>query len=84
MPKQISNDEAKNLVETIKTSMIRHECRDCECLQGVLVQIEINAEKDVTDWAGQLKVPPARMHSCLGCDPCPFAEIFTDISCVKK
>lgn len=64
--------------------MIRDECRDCECLQGVLVQIEIDAADNVSDITGPLKVSPAQMHSCLGCDPCPPAEIFGDISCLKK
>jgi len=84
MHKQLSVSQARNLVEKLKISMVRDECRDCECLQGVLVQIEIEAAEDVTVGAGPLKIPPAQMHSCLGCDPCPPAEIFSDISCLKK
>ena len=80
MPKQVNIDEAITLVENLRASMCRDECRDCECLQGVLVQIEIETAGDVSSITGPLKVPPAQMHSCLGCDPCPPAEIFGDIS----
>ena len=79
-----SIDKAKALVEKLRSSICRDECYDCECLQGVLVQIEIVLDEDVSDITGALKVPTAQMHSCLGCDPCPPAEIFGDISCFKK
>jgi hypothetical protein len=77
-------DKARALIENLKISIVREECRDCECLQGVLVQIEIVSDEDASELTGPLKVPPARMHSCLGCDPCPPAEIFGHISCFKK
>ncbi len=76
MTTPLSIGQARNIVEKLRNSMIRDECRGCECLQGVLVQIEIHASQDVTDITGPLKVPLGQMHSCLGCDPCPPAEIF--------
>ena len=84
MPVKLYLDEAKDLVENLKRSMIRDECKDCECLQGVLVQIEIAADEDVSEITGPLKVSAEQMHSCLGCDPCPPAEIFGDISCINE
>jgi len=81
MAERLSIDKAKDLVERLRSSMCRDECRDCECLQGVLVQIEIVAGEDVSEITGPLKVSAEQMHSCLGCNPCPPAEIFGDISC---
>jgi hypothetical protein len=84
MTDTLSIDKAKVLVENIMSSMCRDECQDCECLQGILIQIEIVSDEDVSEITDPLKVSPEQMHSCLGCDPCPPAEIFGDISCFKK
>ena len=81
MAERLSIDKAKDLVENLGSAMCRDECRNCECLQGVLVQIEIVAGEDVSEITGPLKVSAEQMHSCLGCNPCPPAEIFGDISC---
>lgn len=84
MADKLSRQEVRDLIEKLESSMIRDECRDCECLQGLLVQIEIDAPEDVTVITGPLKVLPAQMHSCLVCDPCPPAEVFGDIPCFEK
>lgn len=84
MADKLNRQEVKDLLEKLESSMIRDECSSCECLQGVLAQIEIDAAEDITDLTDTLKVSPAQMHSCLGCEPCPPAEIFGDMSCFVK
>jgi hypothetical protein len=84
MSGKLSRQEVTDLIEKLESSMIRDECRDCECLQGVLVQIEIDAADNVSDITGPLKITNTQIHSCLGCDPCLPAEIFGDISCLEK
>jgi len=58
---------------------VRHEqCRTCDCLQGLLTQLERDADEDVTDLTGGMKVAASEMHGCLGCDPCPPGEAFAE------
>lgn len=62
-------------LERLKEFILIEKCRACECLQGALVQLK----KDRPEWEeeiGSLLVPAYEMHKCLGCDPCPPAEVW--------
>lgn len=57
--------------------VVRHEpCWTCDCLQGFLTQLELDADQDVSDLTGELKIDRDEMHRCLGCDPCPPGEVY--------
>ncbi len=51
-------------------------CRTCDCYQGFVTQLELEAGADAAGVAAGLKVPADQMHGCLGCDPCPPADAF--------
>jgi hypothetical protein len=71
----------EEVVETLQRlrEAVRHEpCWTCDCLQGLLTQLELDAEEDVTDLTSDLKVSRERMHGCLGCDPCPSGALYAD------
>lgn len=58
---------------------VRHEpCLTCDCFQGMVVQLELDTDEDVTDLTDELKCPREQMHPCLGCDPCPPGKLYAD------
>lgn len=72
----LSREEVAAIIETLRKA-VRHEpCWSCDCLQGLLTQLELDAAEDVSGLTGPLKVDRGRMHGCLGCDPCPPGEVY--------
>ena len=58
---------------------VRHDpCWTCDCLQGFLTQLELDADQDVSDLTDELKIDREQMHGCLGCDPCPPGKVYAD------
>ncbi len=57
----------------------RHEpCETCESLQGLLMQLELDADEDVSDLLDSVKTRPERMHGSFGCSPCPPGEVYAE------
>lgn len=79
MAREINKEYLERLLEDLKGSVTRQECWSCECLQGLLVQLEIDF-KDVLPCAGleELKVGLEETHKCLGCEPCGPGEVYTE------
>jgi hypothetical protein len=78
MKRKITHKEVVKILGDLKDSLPRVECQTCECYQGFLVQLEIEALEIIKDLTDPLKVNSFEMHGCLGCDPCPPAEAFTE------
>jgi hypothetical protein len=78
MGQKVTREAVKRFIERLQEQLPREECRSCDCLQGFLVQLEMDATEDVADLTSLLKVDPSEMHSCLGCNPCPPAESFSE------
>jgi hypothetical protein len=76
MEHKLTRDEVANRVSEVTASLPREECRTCDCFQGFLTQLELDAEHDVSDITGSWKTPREDMHGCLGCDPCPPGAAF--------
>ncbi len=74
----LSRTQVQAVLERLQR-VVRHDpCWSCDCLQGLLTQLELDAGEDVTDLTARLKVPRDRMHGCLGCDPCPPGAVYAD------
>jgi len=71
-------EDINTTLQELEASLAHGECRTCECLQGFLTQLHLNADED----AGALLRPwlaaRGEVHGCLGCDPCPPGERFAD------
>jgi len=78
MDQILSASHVQILLERLKESAGKEECGACDCFQGLLVQLELDAAEDVTELTDPLKRPRERMHGCLGCDPCPPGALFTE------
>lgn len=76
--KNLSRSEAQQIVEEIKNSIAHPECLTCDCFQGLLTQLELDCQEDISDLTHSLKEPTKNMHSCLGCDPCPGGKVFAE------
>ncbi|MFQ6082057.1 MAG: hypothetical protein ACE5WD_01715 [Candidatus Aminicenantia bacterium] len=72
----------KEIIDKLRKWHEIEECRTCECLQGALTQLGIDGGAEIREIIKNMLVNKQKMHECLGCDPCPPAEIFS--SYLKK
>jgi hypothetical protein len=77
MSKPLTLIEAKAYLDRLKTSVAKKECWSCDCMQGLLTQLELDCPQ-ATELVDPLKVPARQMHSCLGCEPCPPGAVFAE------
>jgi len=78
MSRSLSAEDVEGLLAVLRKVTRREECWRCDCLQGFLTQLEMDAEPSAVALIEPLKVPSTRMHGCLGCDPCPPGAAFAD------
>ena len=78
MKRKPSADDVKILLQELRASVPRAECWSCDCLQGLVVQLELDAGDDAAHLIHPLRVPRSQMHGCLGCAPCPPASAFAE------
>jgi hypothetical protein len=78
MPDAIRLDKVRQILDRVRDSIRHDECWTCDCLQGFLAQLEMDAEPAAAELIEPLKVPATQMHGCLGCDPCPPGAAFAD------
>ena len=76
MQPRLAAEQAKRLLEELKRAVAKEDCWSCDCLQGFIAQLVLDAVEGVTKLTGPLRVPTAGMHGCLGCDPCPPAAAY--------
>jgi len=74
----LSRQGVANIVDRLREVVEKDDCWTCSCLQGLLVQLELDADEDVTDVTGPLKVARDDMHQSLGCDPCQSGLLFAE------
>ena len=58
-----------------ETSFPHTACLTCECFLGYVAQLRLDADEDGKELLAQYKVERDKMHSCLGCDPCPPGDL---------
>lgn len=68
----------RTLFEKLRPWLEDERCLTCDCLQGALVQAELDGGEETAALVEPLKVPRERMHHCLGCEPCPPAEALSE------
>lgn len=76
--RKLTREGVKCRLEELRASVRHDECWTCDCLQGFITQLELDACEDVSDLTDALKVPRSKLHGCLGCDPCPPGAAFSD------
>jgi hypothetical protein len=76
MAKELTVEDVEVLLGRLRGLVEKQECWSCDCLQGLITQLELDVAGDVSHVTASFKVPREKLHSCLGCDPCPPAALF--------
>jgi len=66
------------LLDRLQSQTTRPECWSCECLQGFIAQMEVDAAPEAKPLLAKHKIPPGKICASRGCEPCPPAEIFAE------
>jgi len=74
----LTREEVRETLEELEESVRRDECLTCECYQGFLTQLALDAAADARPQIEELRVPREEVHECLGCDPCGPGSAFAD------
>ncbi len=69
--------QVRKLLGQLELAASREACWSCERLQEFIGQLELDAAEDAKPLLEVYEVRPERLHGCLGCEPCPPAEVFT-------
>ena len=76
MEKKLSISQVKSIIENTKNSFPHKECASCECYLGFVTQLEILSDESCLQFLEKQKIDQNKIHSCLGCDPCPPGNHF--------
>lgn len=73
-----TDKDIQTILRKTLSALPRDACHTCECLQGFLVQLQADAADDVEAAIAPHRVSRDQMHACLGCSPCPPADVFAE------
>jgi hypothetical protein len=74
----LTKTDIEAFLERLCKEISRPECWSCECTQGFLAQLELDASDDAKPLLTERRTSPRETHRCLGCEPCPTAAIFAE------
>jgi hypothetical protein len=63
-------------LQALEAALAHDECRNCECLQGFVTQLSLDADEDAAALIRPWLAPRGQAHNCLGCEPCPSGDQF--------
>jgi hypothetical protein len=69
-------EEVITILHELEVVLPHAECRTCECLQGYLTQLHLDAAEDAGAQVRPWLAARGEVHGCLGCDPCPPGDQF--------
>ncbi|MFQ6014796.1 MAG: hypothetical protein ACE5NP_05075 [Anaerolineae bacterium] len=75
----VAGETTQSVLTSLAAYYRLERCRECECLQGALVQLSLESEDEgLQAEIESLQVARSEMHGCLGCDPCPPADLLAE------
>jgi len=75
---KLTKAEVEAFLVRLRKEIPRPECWSCECTQGFLAQLELDAVEDAQSLLAEHRVSARQTHRCLGCEPCSSAGIFAE------
>lgn len=78
MTRQLTPEQMQVLLERARQSFPHEPCQTCECFLGYVVRLAFDAGVDIRSLLAENGIDAQRTHSCLGCDPCPPADLFAE------
>jgi hypothetical protein len=76
--KRLTKAEVQVLLARLEAQVERPECWSCECLQGFIAQLALDARDEAKPLPARYKRTPREVQRCRGCEPCAPAEIFAE------
>lgn len=70
--------DVHNRIDDLLRNIPREECRTCDCLLGFVTRLKLDAKEKAASILQPMKVLKDQIHGCLGCDPCPPAEAYSN------
>jgi predicted HD superfamily hydrolase involved in NAD metabolism len=67
----LSIQKITTLINQTVDSFPHSECQTCECFLGYVTQLQFTADPIGKAYLETFKPNRTKIHSCLGCDPCP-------------
>ena len=82
---KLNRDEIQTMLHEAEDSFPHAmDCNSCECFHGYIAQLRIDSDSADKDLFTPYKVSRAEMHHCLGCDPCPPGDLYSDYMLKKQ
>jgi len=75
---KLTRQEVQAFLSEAADSFPHDACLTCECFLGYVTRLHVDSDKTSQDLIGQYRVERKRMHSCLGCDPCPPGDLYAE------
>ena len=76
MESRLNREAVRSTLQEPEAVLPHDECRTCECLQGFLTQLHLDADENVGALIRPRLAARGQVHGCLGCDPCPPGDQF--------
>jgi len=76
MKNQLHFKDVKLHIESAIEAFPHEACETCECYLGYLAQLSLDAAAEGRALITAQQVERTQIHTCLGCDPCPPADLF--------
>jgi hypothetical protein len=73
---KLPNEEVEGLLSQVTHAPLREECWLCECFQGFIAQLELDAAENAKPLLKEYEEDPSQVRHGPGCEPCAPAEIF--------
>jgi hypothetical protein len=80
----LKRNETQALLQAAEESLPYGQCNTCECFLGFTAQLRIDSDAENTDLFVPYKVDRNNVHRCLGCDPCPPGDLYTQYMFKKQ
>ncbi len=74
----LTRQAVETILEELEAGCSSDYCLTCECLHGLLTQLEIDAAEEISDLTGKFKVEKGEIHKCHDCNPCPPGAMYAD------
>ena len=75
---QLTREDVEALLDRLKVDVPRQECWCCECLQGFLAQLRLDAVPEAKPLLASYRLTTVEVHPSLSCEPCPPADRFAE------
>ncbi len=78
MADRLTRQEVRTLLDRARDSFPHDACLTCECFLGYVYQLGLDAGEEIQSLFAELGIERKGTHSCLGCEPCPPADLFAE------